>query len=291
MLVFRGDVVHRLHAVDASSRIRQEFHGEMDAVKLTARQLHVARDRRTDSYHDSIVTVTKLVPADILADFDVGAESGAFGLHLLDSAVEQTLVELEIRDAVAHKSADCVVTLVDDNRMACTGQLLGASQPRRAGSDDRDGHIGQTFRWHGLDIIERPRLIDNCFLIVLDHGRRLMDAEHACLLAQRRADPAGDFGEVVGHRQPVVGVLPLLLTNQIVELRDKVAQRASTHAERRAAIHAPCSLLCGPRLQTAFRVNVKPILDAFFDRALSKLATGADLQESSWISHVSVLLP
>ena len=118
-----------------------------------------------------------------------------------------------------------------------------------------------------------------------------MDAEHARLLAQCRADASGHFGEVVGGGQTIVGVLPLLLTNQIVELGDDVAERASGHAERSAAIHAAGGLFGGPRLQAGLSMDVKPVLDALLDGAFRQFATGTDLQESSGISHVSALLP
>ena len=45
-----------------------------------------------------------------------------------------------------------------------------------------------------------------------------------------RADATGHFGEVVGFGQTIVCVLPHLLTHQIIEFGDDVAERAAAHA-------------------------------------------------------------
>ena len=118
-----------------------------------------------------------------------------------------------------------------------------------------------------------------------------MNAKHASLLTQCRADTAGELREVGGLRKTVVSVLPLALTDQIIPFRNHVAERAAGHTERGAAIHATCGLFAGPRLQTGFGVHVEPVLDTFLDGAFSQLAAGTDFQESSWVAHVSALLP
>ena len=291
MLVLGGDVVHRLDAEDTARGVGQEVEGEVDAVQLAAWNLHIARHAGADGHHDGVVTVTQVIPRDVLANFHVGAEAGAFGLHLLDTAVEQTLLKLEVRDAVTHQTTDGVVLLVDDDSVASAGELLCGGEAGRAGADDGDRLVGQTLRRQRLDVVQIPCLIDDGLLVKLDHGRRLVDAEHAGLLAQGRADAAGDFGEVVGHGQTVVGVFPLALTDQVVPLGNQVTQRASGHAERGATIHAAGRLRLGPRLQAGFGVNVEPVLDTLHNGAFSQLSAGTDLQESSRVAHVSALLP
>ena len=114
----------------------------MDAVQLAAWNLHIARHAGADGHHDGVVTVTQIIPRDVLANFHVGAEAGAFGLHLLDTAVEQTLLKLEVRDAVTHQTTDGVVLLVDDDSVASTGELLCGGEAGRAGADDGDRLVG-----------------------------------------------------------------------------------------------------------------------------------------------------
>ena len=165
--------------------------------------------------------------------------------------------------------------------MAGAGELLCGGEAGRARADDGDRLVGQTLRRQRLDVVQIPCLVNDGLLVKLDHGRRLVG----------RADAAGDFGEVVGHGQTVVGVFPLALTDQVVPLGNQVAQRASGHAERGATIHAAGRLRLGPRLQAGFGVNVEPVLDTLLNGAFSQLSAGTDLQESSRVAHVSALLP
>ena len=71
-----------------------------------------------------------------------------------------------------------------------------------------------------------------------------VDAEHAGRLARRRAQPAGELGEVVGGVQPLDGLVPVVAVDQVVPVGDEVAERAAVVAERDAAVHAARRLGC-----------------------------------------------
>ena len=62
VLAFSGDVVDWLDAVDAAGRVGQEFHGKVDALEFTARNLHVARHGGADGDDHSIVAGSQIVP-------------------------------------------------------------------------------------------------------------------------------------------------------------------------------------------------------------------------------------
>jgi hypothetical protein len=100
----RLDVVQRL-AADAAVLLRQEIHGEVDAVEVAAGDRQVARllgaaGSTTASYlRDQIVDRSRH------ADMDAAVEGDALGLHLLDAAVDVPLLHLEVGDAVAHQAA------------------------------------------------------------------------------------------------------------------------------------------------------------------------------------------
>ena len=126
MLAFGGDVIDWLNAVDAAGRVRQELHGEVDAFEFAARNLHVAWHGGADGDDHGIVAGAQVVPGDVFADLHAGTEHGAFGLHLFHTAVDESLVEFEVRNAVAHQTADGVITLVYDHGVAGAGKLLGA---------------------------------------------------------------------------------------------------------------------------------------------------------------------
>ena len=52
----------------------------------------------------------------------------AFGLHLLDAALDVALLQLEVRDAIAQQAARLGLLLVDVNVMAGARELLGAGE-------------------------------------------------------------------------------------------------------------------------------------------------------------------
>ena len=291
MLAFGGDVVVRLEATHAARRIRQEVEREVDAVKVTAGQLHVARHAGADGNHDSVVAAVQVIPRDVFADRRVGDEAGAFGSHLFDTAVDEGLLELEVRDAEAQQATDLFVALIHDDGVAGAGQLLGAGQACGAGADDRHGEVREALGRQRLDEAQIPCLVDDGLLVVVDHRRRLVDAQHAGGFTQRRADAAGELREVVGLGQAVVCVLPLALAHEVIPLGNEVAQRAAGHAERRAAVHAAGRLRLRERRQAMLGVNVEPIVDALLNRAFFQLLTGAYLKESTRVSHFSALLP
>ena len=58
---------------------------------------------------DGVVVVGERFDGDVDADVRVGVEVHAFGLHLLDAAIEDVLFKLEVGNAVAQQAADAVV--------------------------------------------------------------------------------------------------------------------------------------------------------------------------------------
>ena len=80
------------------------------------------------------------------ADVDARAEDHALGPHLLDAAVDQRLLHLEVGDAVAEQAADAVALLEHGDRVAGAGQLLGAGQARRPRADHGHAPAGRRRR-------------------------------------------------------------------------------------------------------------------------------------------------
>ena len=62
--------------------------------------------------------------------------------HLLDAPVDEVLLHLEIRDAVAQQAADAVALLEHRDGVAGARQLLRGGQTRRAGADHGDALAG-----------------------------------------------------------------------------------------------------------------------------------------------------
>src|SRR5258706_12033 len=81
-----------------------------------------------------------------LADEDAGAEPHAFRFHLIDPAVDQPLLHLEIGNAVTQQAADPVVFFEHRDIVPGPRELLGASEPGRTGADHRDLLAGLVLR-------------------------------------------------------------------------------------------------------------------------------------------------
>ena len=70
------------------------------------------------------------------------SNSTPFGAHLLQAAVDEVLLHLEIRNAVAQQAADAVVLFEDRDVVAGARQLLRGRQARRARADHRHALAG-----------------------------------------------------------------------------------------------------------------------------------------------------
>ncbi len=155
------------------------------------------------------------------------------------------LLHLEVGDAVAQQAADAVVLLEDGHVVARARELLGGGESRRAGADDGDLAAGAQRGLLRHDPALVPRAVGDRVLDGLDAHRVVIDVEHARGLARRRADAAGELGEVVRRVQHRGSVLPLVRVHQVVEVRNDVVDRAAAVAERRAAVHAARGLHLG----------------------------------------------
>ena len=262
---------------------RQVLHGLVDAVQLTPGQRQVARHPGAAAQHDRVVGRTQVRGGDAGAGLDAAAELGALGPHLVEPPVQVPLLHLELGDAVPQQAAGRVVALEHGHRVPGPGQLLGGRQPGRAGADHRDRPARQGRRGQRHHPAGRERPVDDLHLDLLDRDRVRVDPEHAGGFARRWAKPPGELGEVVGGVQPVGGVLPVVPPDQVVPLRDQVAQRAAVVAERDAAVHAPARL----PLQAAGRerlVHLAPVPQPQVDRAPDRGLAGRG-QETLRVSH------
>ena len=113
------------------------LHRQVDAREVAAGRRQVAAEGRAAGEHDGVVLRPQLLDGDVDADVDAGAEDRALGAHLLQPAVQDRLLHLELGDAVAQQPADAVGPLEHDDLVAGPGQLLGGGEPGRARSRRR----------------------------------------------------------------------------------------------------------------------------------------------------------
>ena len=204
-------------------------------------------DCRADREHDGVVARFQFTRGQMDADLHPRPEPGAFGRHLREPAVENGLLHLEFRDAVAQQAADAVGAFVHRDRVAGARQLLRSGETGRTRAHDRDGVSGlpaRDLRRHPAVV---PCTVGNLMLDLLDRDRatrlRRIDREHARRFARRRAQPPGDLRKVVGCVQPLGCLSPVVPPDQVVPLGNQVPERAAVVAERNSAVHASTGLL------------------------------------------------
>ena len=151
----------------------------MNAIELTARHFEVARRLGAAGHRHGIEFIDQGAHCEIDPDLDLGAEGHTLGFHLLDTAVDQPFLHLELGDSIAQEAADAVTLFEQGDRMSDAGQLLRASEPGRPGADDCDRAAGPALRGLGHDPPLVPGAVDDLDLHLLDRHGVGVDAEHA----------------------------------------------------------------------------------------------------------------
>jgi hypothetical protein len=89
--------------------------------------------------------------------------------------------------------------------------------------------------------------------------------------------------------QAFAGLAPVLPVDEVVPVRDEVAERTTVVAERDAAVHAAAGLLPEIVLREGF-VDLSPVAET--DRNRSTFREDAIvLEEAAWIAHGRLLRP
>src|SRR6478752_1268031 len=230
-------------AVDDALPLGQVLHREVDAGELSPGHEQVARDARAGGHDDRVVLGAELGDVDVDADFDTEPELDALGGELSDAALDELLLDLELRHAEAHKATGRLVALVDRHPLACARELLGARKAGRPGADHRDAPPRRRGGGQRHDPALGPGPVDDRELDLLDRDRvAFVDLQHARRLAGCGAQPPRELGEVVRAVQLLARLGPAVAVDEVVPVRDQVADRAAVVTERHAALHAAGSL-------------------------------------------------
>ena len=217
----------------------------------------------------------------IRADVGVGDELDALRGHQIDAPLDDLFVELHVGNAVHEQPADAVGAFVNGDLMAGAIELRGAGKARRARSRSPRLSCRCVFpaarRSPNLGAKPLSIIAASMFLIVTGSSLR---PEHARTFARRRADPAGEFGKIVGLMQPLQRFLPETAIDQIVPLGNQIIDRAARGhaadqlagmAKRNAAIHAARALLAQLRFGKML-VKLVPIFHPLQRRTIAAAA-------------------
>ncbi len=294
ILARSGDVVFAGGAIQHGLGVRsEELHREVDALEVAPFDGQVAGTGGARAEDHRVKVFHQRCGGQVFADFGVADKGDALGLQHIKAAHDDLLlVQLHVGDAVHEQTTGSVCPLIHRHPMSGGVELGGSGQPRRPGTDDRDLLPGALARRRGRNPARFPALFSDGVLDIFDGDGGLDDAQHAGPFAGRRANPSGEFGEVIGFVEAIEGILPASPVDQVVPLGDQVVDGATASgavhfharvAEGGAAVHAACAL----GLQVFLgHVEVKfiPVADAIgggdFVRYLAQ-----KFHKASWFSH------
>mmetsp|Transcript_734 Transcript_734/g.2591 ORF Transcript_734/g.2591 Transcript_734/m.2591 type:complete len:317 (-) Transcript_734:59-1009(-) len=224
----------------------EELHRIDNAIQVAAWDGKVVGDGGADGEDGRVEAVdgTK----DVFADLDARHKVDALLGHQIDAPLHRVLLELHVGDAIGEEAADLWRALKDGDGVAePLVELVGRSEPGRARAHDGD-LLARAAGWRlRLDPALLPCAVDDCILHILDRHRLVDQSGDARTFAWRRAHAARELGEVVGGRKVLVGLLPFVLEDVIVEFGDQVVDWAARVrlTERSAAVHASRRLPLG----------------------------------------------
>jgi hypothetical protein len=92
--------------------------------------------------HDRVEIAAEITYRHALADMRIHDELHAFTAHLVDTAIDQVLLHLEIRNAITQKAADAISLFENGNGVAGARELLGSGEACGPGSDNGDAFAG-----------------------------------------------------------------------------------------------------------------------------------------------------
>ena len=128
---------------------------------------------------------------DVDADLDAGPELGALAAHLRDPALEESLLHLELGDAVAQEPADAIGALEHDDGCPARVELLRGGETGGPRTDDGDAlarvHAGGCGSTQPSSQARSTISTSTCLMVT---GSLLMPSTHAA-------------SHGAGHRRPV----------------------------------------------------------------------------------------
>ena len=116
----------------------QEIHCKVDSFCISSWNLDISRMGSSAAEKDTVIIFQKLLRGNVHTNVDVGDKLHAFLFHQFQSAVDDFFLQFHIRDTIAEKSSNTVVSFKYGYAVTTAVQLLCCCQSGRAASDDCD---------------------------------------------------------------------------------------------------------------------------------------------------------
>src|SRR5262249_16638011 len=165
----------------------------------------------------------------------------------------------------------------------CPIELLGRSEACWPRADDGDFLAGPDGRALRCDPLLGERALDDRDLDGLDADRIVVDAEYARALTGRRAEPPGEFGKVVRRVQALDRLVPVIAIDEIVPVRNDVAEWTTLKAKGNPGVHAARRLALEIGLRVG-EIDLVPVAQALGDGPRRPLLP-LDLEEAGDFTH------
>ena len=149
--------------------------------QLAAGDLEVAGHARAGREHDGVELRAQLLAGDVDADLDAEAQLDALGEQLVDAALHDPLLDLEVGDAEADEAARRLVALEEHDARVRRGAAAAPRPARRARADDRHPAAGLVRgRLGATQPSSKPRLmIEFSICLIVTASPSLISSTHA----------------------------------------------------------------------------------------------------------------
>ena len=145
----------------------------------------------------AVVFFFQLLAGNIFSNVCIADKLDAGSLHDFDPSVDDALVQLHIRNAVAQQTADSVMTFIDRYAVSAFVQVPGCRQSGRTAADDRDLLSGAYLWFFAFYQTIRVSIFNDRTFIFLRGNRFCVQPAGTGRLTQRGADPGSKFREAV----------------------------------------------------------------------------------------------
>jgi hypothetical protein len=148
------------------------------------------------------------------------------------------LFHFEVWDSIPEQSTNSIITFKNCYRVSSSGELLRCCQSSWATTYNRNGLSSKSI-WHlGQNKAFVKGVIDDADFNFFDSHCRLINSQHARVLAWSRTNSTREFREVVRCVQAINCLFAATSMRKIVPLRYQVSKWAALVTEGNAAIHA-----------------------------------------------------
>ena len=145
----------------------------------------------------AVVFFFQLLAGNIFSNVCIADKLDAGSLHDFDSSVDDALVQLHIRNAIAQQTADSVMTFIDRYAVSAFVQVPGCRQSGRTAADDGDLLSGAYLWFFAFYQTIRVSIFNDRTFIFLRGNRFCVQPAGTGRLTQRGADPGSKFREAV----------------------------------------------------------------------------------------------